>query len=213
MKKITDNVYESEHPLVKHKISVLRDINTRTNEFRTIVEELGCLLGYEALRDYPLMDVTVRTPIKECVTQKIAGIEPVVIPILRAGLGLVPGVLKLIPTAKVGHIGMFRDEETLEPHEYLCKLPDHMDKRIVVVTEPMLATGGSTVYAADLLKRHGAKKIKMLVLIAAPEGVEKFHKAFPDIELYIGQIDEGLTPNAFITPGLGDAGDRTFGTI
>ena len=212
MKKIMENVYESEHPLIKHKISILRDRSTGTNEFRSITEELGMLLGYEALTDLPLEDVEVETPVAPCMTPMLSGRKPAIVPILRAGLGLVPGLLKLLPSAKVGHIGMYRDETTFEPHEYFCKLPLNIEERLVIVTEPMLATGGSTVDAADLLKARGVKRIKMIVLIAAMEGIERLHEAHPDIELYIAQIDEGLTETKYITPGLGDAGDRIFGT-
>lgn len=212
MKQLYENVYEIQHPLIQHKITLLRDKNTGTNEFRQLVEELGMLLGYEALKDLPLEEVEVETPITTCKSPVIAGRKLAVVPILRAGLGLVSGVLSLTPSAKVGHIGMYRNEETHEPHEYFCKLPDPISERVIVVTDPMLATGGSAVDAVTLIKNRGGRKIKMICIIAAPQGVERFHKEHPDVELYIGHLDEGLNENAYIVPGLGDAGDRIFGT-
>lgn len=210
--KNMENVTVMEHPLIKHKISRLRDKATGTNEFRTLVEEIGMLISYEALADLPVEDVEVETPIETCMTPMIAGKKMAVIPILRAGLGMVEGVLDLVPTAKVGHIGLFRDPETHEPHEYYCKLPDFIEERQVVVTDPMLATGGSAIAAIEMLKKHGAKKIKFMCIIAAPEGVDKLMEAHPDIQLYIGQLDRCLNEDAYICPGLGDAGDRIFGT-
>jgi uracil phosphoribosyltransferase len=210
--KNMENVTVMEHPLIKHKISRLRDKATGTNEFRTLVEEIGMLISYEALADLPVEDVEVETPIETCMTPMIAGRKMAVIPILRAGLGMVEGVLDLVPTAKVGHIGLFRDPETHEPHEYYCKLPDFIGERQVVVTDPMLATGGSAIAAIEMLKKHGAKKIKFMCIIAAPEGVDKLMEAHPDIQLYIGQLDRCLNEDAYICPGLGDAGDRIFGT-
>ncbi len=210
--KNMENVTVMEHPLIKHKISRLRDKATGTNEFRTLVEEIGMLISYEALADLPVEDVEVETPIETCMTPMIAGKKMAVIPILRAGLGMVEGVLDLVPTAKVGHIGLFRDPETHEPHEYYCKLPDFIGERQVVVTDPMLATGGSAIAAIEMLKKHGAKKIKFMCIIAAPEGVDKLMEAHPDIQLYIGQLDRCLNEDAYICPGLGDAGDRIFGT-
>lgn len=210
--KNMENVTVMEHPLIKHKISRLRDKATGTNEFRTLVEEIGMLISYEALADLPVENVEVETPIETCMTPMIAGKKMAVIPILRAGLGMVEGVLDLVPTAKVGHIGLFRDPETHEPHEYYCKLPDFIGERQVVVTDPMLATGGSAIAAIEMLKKHGAKKIKFMCIIAAPEGVDKLMEAHPDIQLYIGQLDRCLNEDAYICPGLGDAGDRIFGT-
>ncbi len=207
-----NNIFIFEHPLIKHKISMLRDKNTGTNEFRKLVEEIAMLMGYEALSDLPLKDVEVETPIETCMTPMIAGRKLAVVPILRAGLGMVGGILSLVPTAKVGHIGMYRDEETHEPQEYYCKLPNPIDERTIVVVDPMLATGGSAVDAVSQIKKHGGKKIKFLCIIGAPEGVEKFHAAHPDVQLYIGQMDRQLNENAYICPGLGDAGDRIFGT-
>lgn len=213
MKKLYDNVYEMDHPLILHKITLLRDRHTGTNEFRKIVEELGMLMGFEALHDLPVENIEVETPIEKCLSPVISGRKLAVVPILRAGLGLVPGILSLTPSAKVGHIGMYRDEETHEPHEYFCKLPEPISERIIVVTDPMLATGGSAVDAVDLIKQRGGKKIKFICIIAAPEGVKRFHEAHPDVELYIGHLDRELNADAYICPGLGDAGDRIFGTL
>ena len=207
-----ENVIELNHPLIQHKISILRDKNTGTNEFRRLVEEIAMLMGYEALSDLPLKDVEVETPIQTCQTPGIAGKTLAVVPILRAGLGMVSGILALVPSAKVGHIGLYRDEETFEPHEYYCKLPDPIEERLIVVTDPMLATGGSAIAAIDFIKQHGGKNIKFMAVIAAPEGVKKLHEAHPDVQIYIGHIDEGLNEAAYICPGLGDAGDRIFGT-
>lgn len=165
-----DNVIEMSHPLIKHKISLLRDKNTGTNEFRKLIEEIGILMGYEALRDLPLEDVEVETPIETCMTPMISGKKLAIVPILRAGLGMVNGILALVPSAKVGHIGLYRDEETHEPHEYYCKLPDPIDQRLIVVLDPMLATGGSAIAAIDFIKAHGGKSIKFMSIIAAPEG-------------------------------------------
>ena len=212
MRKICDNVYEFTHPLIQHKITMLRDKNTGTNEFRKIVEEIGMLMGFEALEDLPREDIEVATPIEKCTSPVISGRKLAIVPILRAGLGMVPGLLALTPTAKVGHIGMYRDEETHLPHEYFCKLPSPIEESTIVVTDPMLATGGSASDAVTLIKQHGGKRIKFLSIIAAPEGVEKFHRDHPDVELYIGHLDRCLNDAAYICPGLGDAGDRIFGT-
>ena len=212
MNKLYDNVFEFTHPLIQHKITILRDKHTGTNEFRSVVEELGMLMGYEALADLPLEDIEIETPIETCKSPVLSGRKLAIVPILRAGLGMVPGILALTPSAKVGHIGMYRDEETHEPHEYFCKLPNPIEQRTIVVTDPMLATGGSAVDAVDMIKKKGGKKIKFICIIAAPEGIEKFHKAHPDVELYIGHVDRELNENAYICPGLGDAGDRIFGT-
>jgi uracil phosphoribosyltransferase len=206
------NVYIMEHPLIQHKISMLRDENTGTNEFRKLVEEIGILMGYEALRDLPTENVTVKTPLETCETPMISGKKLAVVPVLRAGLGMVNSILTLVPSAKVGHIGLYRDPETHEPHEYYCKLPESIDERITVVVDPMLATGGSAVEAVDFIKAKGGKNIKFMCIIAAPEGVEKFHAAHPDVQLYCGHLDRCLNDHAYICPGLGDAGDRIFGT-
>lgn len=207
-----ENVKYIDHPLVQHKISMLRKKTTGTNEFRTLVEEIATLMGYEALRDLPLEDVEVETPIETCMTPMLAGKKLAIVPILRAGLGMVNGVLSLVPSAKIGHIGLYRDEETHEPHEYFCKLPNPIEQRTIVVTDPMLATGGSAVAAIDFIKQHGGKHIKFMCIIAAPEGVKRLHEAHPDVQIYVGHLDRELNENAYICPGLGDAGDRIFGT-
>lgn len=207
-----ENVFVMEHPLIKHKISRLRDKTTGTNEFRALVEEISMLMGYEALSDLPTEDIAVQTPIETCMTPVIAGRKLAIVPILRAGLGMVNGITALVPTAKIGHIGLYRDEVTHEPHAYYCKLPDCISERLIVVTDPMLATGGSAVEAVDFIKKQGGKNIKFLCIIAAPEGVERFHEAHPDVQLYVGNLDRQLNEEAYICPGLGDAGDRIFGT-
>ena len=198
-----ENVTIFTHPLIQHKISILRKKETGTNEFRSLIEEIAMLMGYEALRDLPLEEVEVETPIETCMTPFLAGKKLAVVPILRAGL---------VPSAKVGHIGLYRDEVTHEPHEYYCKLPSPIDQRIIVVTDPMLATGGSAVEAVDFIKQHGGKSIKFMAIIAAPEGLKRLHEAHPDIQIYVGHVDRCLNENAYICPGLGDAGDRIFGT-
>ncbi len=207
-----DNVIILNHPLLQHKISMLRDKNTGTNEFRKLVDEIAMLEGFIALEDLPLEDVEVETPIEKCMTPKIAGRKLAVVPILRAGLGMVSGILALVPTAKVGHIGLYRDEVTHEPHEYYCKLPSPIEERTIVVVDPMLATGGSAVDAVSMIKEHGGVNIKFMCIIAAPEGVRRLHEAHPDVQVYIGHLDRELNENAYICPGLGDAGDRIFGT-
>ena len=207
-----ENVTILDHPLIKHKISLLRDKKTGTNEFRTIIEEIAMHMGYEALRDLPTEDVEIETPIEKCMTPMIAGRKLAVVPILRAGLGMVGGILALTPSAKVGHIGLCRNEETHEPEEYYCKLPTPIEERVIVVTDPMLATGGSAVAAVNFIKQHGGKKIKFMSIIAAPEGIDRLMAAHPDIQLYVGQLDRCLNEDAYICPGLGDAGDRIFGT-
>ncbi|MBT9776555.1 uracil phosphoribosyltransferase [Clostridium sp. MCC353] len=207
-----ENVTIINHPLIQHKISILRNKATGTNEFRSLTEEIAMLMGYEALRDLPLKDVEVETPLETCMTPMIAGKKLAVVPILRAGLGMVNGILALVPSAKVGHIGLYRDEVTHEPHEYYCKLPNPIEQRTIVVTDPMLATGGSAVSAVDFIKQHGGRHIKFMCIIAAPEGVARLQEAHPDIQIYIGHVDRELNENAYICPGLGDAGDRIFGT-
>ena len=202
-----DNVMVFDHPLIQHKISILRNKATGTNEFRALIEEIAMLMGYEALRDLPLEDVEVETPIETCMTPMIAGRKLAVVPILRAGLGMVNGILALVPSAKVGHIGLYRDEVTHEPHEYYCKLPNPIEERTIIVTDPMLATGGSGVSAVDFIKEHGGKKIKFMAIIAAPEGLKRLHEAHPDVQIYVGHLDRCLNENAYICPGLGDAGD------
>lgn len=207
-----NNTFIMEHPLVKHKITLLRDANTGTKDFRTLVSEIGSLMCYEALRDLPTELVKVKSPVAESMQPMLAGKKLAVIPILRAGLGMVDGILSLCPSAKVGHIGLYRDEVTHEPHEYFSKLPDQIDRRIVIVPDPMLATGGSAVDAVNLLKAKGCKDIKFMCIIAAPEGLKRLQEAHPDIQIYVGCLDERLNENAYIVPGLGDAGDRIFGT-
>ncbi len=207
-----ENVIIIDHPLVQHKISQLRDKNTGAGTFRSLVEEIAMLMGYEALRDLPLEDVKVETPIETCMTPMLAGKKLAVVPILRAGLGMTNGILALVPSAKVGHIGLYRDESTHEPHEYYCKLPDPINQHTIVVTDPMLATGGSAVAAVNFIKQRGGKHIKFMCVIAAPEGLKRLHEAHPDIQIYIGHLDRELNENAYICPGLGDAGDRIFGT-
>ena len=207
-----ENVTFFDHPLLQHKISMLRDENTGTNEFRKLVEEIAMLMGYEALRDLPTEDVEIRTPIETCKTPMISGKKLAIVPILRAGLGMVNGILALVPSAKVGHIGLYRDPETHEPHEYYCKLPEPIEQRTIVVVDPMLATGGSGSDAVSMIKQHGGKNIKFMSIIAAPEGLERLHKDHPDIQIYVGHLDRCLNEHAYICPGLGDAGDRIFGT-
>lgn len=207
-----EQVYIMDHPLIQHKISMLRDYRTGTNEFRKLVEEIGILMGYEALRDLPTEDVEVTTPLETCMTPMISGKKLAVIPVLRAGLGMVNSILTLVPSAKVGHVGLYRDPETHEPHEYYCKLPESINERIAVVVDPMLATGGSAVAAVDFIKQKGGKNIKFMCIIAAPDGLKKLHETHPDIQIYCGHLDRCLNENAYICPGLGDAGDRIFGT-
>ena len=207
-----ENVFVLNHPLIQHKISRLRDENTGTNEFRKLIEEIAMLMGYEALRDLPLEDVEIETPIETCMTPMIAGKKLAIVPILRAGLGMVNGILALVPSAKVGHIGLYRDETTHEPHEYYCKLPDGIENKTVFLVDPMLATGGSVCDALDALKKRGCKKIKFMCIIAAPEGVKKVAETHPDVPVYISTLDRCLNENGYIMPGLGDAGDRLYGT-
>ena len=207
-----DNVTILTHPLIKHKITMLRDIHTGTNEFRQLVEEIATLMGYEALRDLPLEDIEVTTPIETCLSPVISGRKLAIVPILRAGLGMVDGLLNLTPTAKVGHIGLYRDPVTHEPHEYYCKLPNPIEERTIIVVDPMLATGGSAVDAIRMIKEHGGRKIKFMCIIAAPEGLERLHRECPDVQIYVGNLDRCMNENKYILPGLGDAGDRIFGT-
>lgn len=201
-----------DHPLIQHKTTVLRMKETSNKEFRESVEEITMLMCYEALRDLPLEDVEIETPLEKATCKMLAGKKLAVVPILRAGLGMVNGFLNIIPIAKVGHIGMYRDEETLEPHPYYCKLPPDIDERIIVVVDPMLATGGSAIDAITQIKAKGGKQIRFLCLIAAPEGIEALSKVHPDVDIYCANIDEKLNENGYIVPGLGDAGDRIFGT-
>lgn len=212
MKKFDENVFIFDHPLIKHKISILRDKKTGTNEFRSIVEELAMLMGYEALSDLPVRMEEIETPITKCMSPVLDGRKLAIVPILRAGLGMVPGMLALVPSAKIGHIGMYRDEETLQPHEYFCKLPNPIEERVILVLDPMLATGGSGSDAVTLVKKRGGKKIKFVSIIGCPEGLHKLHTDHPDVQIYCGSLDEKLNDKGYIVPGLGDAGDRIFGT-
>ena len=205
------NVTIFQHALITHKISLLRDKNTPSKQFRELVEEVGMLMTYEVCRDLPMKEIKVETPLMET-TCKVLEKDVAVCPILRAGLGMVNGVLELFPTAKVGFIGMYRDEVTMEPHEYFCKLPQDIAERVVVLVDPMLATGGSAIDAVNLLKKRNCKDIKFMCLIAAPEGIKAFTKAHPDVPVYCGALDEKLNEHCYILPGLGDAGDRIFGT-
>lgn len=207
-----NNVTIFDHPLIQHKTTILRQTSTSNKEFRELVEEITMLMCYEALRDLPLEDVEIETPIQKTTKKLIKGKKMAIVPILRAGLGMVNGMLSLVPSAKVGHIGMYRDEETFEPQEYYCKLPADIDNRLIVVVDPMLATGGSAIDAITQIKSYGGKNIKFLCLIAAPEGIEALTKAHPDVQIYCANIDECLNDKCYIVPGLGDAGDRIFGT-
>ena len=200
------------HPLIKHKITLLRKEDTSTNEFRKLVEEIAMLMGYEALSDLETQDITVKTPIEESVQPVISGKKLAVVPMLRAGLGMVNGILALVPSARVGHIGLYRDETTHTPVEYYCKLPKDIDKRDVFVVDPMLATGGSAVDAISQIKLRNPRKICFMCMIAAPEGLEVLKKAHPDVDIYCAALDEKLNEDCYIIPGLGDAGDRIFGT-
>ena len=206
------NVTVVDHPLVQHKLSVLRDVRTGPKEFRELVSELAMLMAYEATREFQLTESTVMTPICETTTKVLAGKKVAIVPILRAGLGMVDGILSLLPAAKIGHIGLYRDPETLRPVEYYCKLPDDIAQRDVLIVDPMLATGGSAVAAIELLREKGAKHIDLLVLIAAPEGIETVVANCDDVTIYTCSIDSHLNDHGYIVPGLGDAGDRIFGT-
>ena len=201
-----------DHPLIQHKIGIMRDKNTSTKEFRALVSEVATLIYYEASRDLPLADKEIETPLVKTTVKEIAGKKLCVVPILRAGLHMADGVLALTPNAKVGHIGLYRNEETLEPVEYFCKLPSDAAEREIFLVDPMLATGGSAIAAIQLLKNRGIKKIRFLCLIAAPEGIQALIEAHPDVDVYIGAKDEKLNENGYILPGLGDAGDRIYGT-
>ncbi len=201
-----------DHPLIQHKIGIMRDKNTSTKEFRALVAEIAMLIYYEASRNLPLADKEIETPLVKTTVKEIAGKKLCVVPILRAGLHMADGILNLTPNAKVGHIGLYRNEETLEPVEYFCKLPSDAADREIFVVDPMLATGGSAIAAIDLLKKRGINKIRFLCLIAAPEGIEKLQEAHPDVNIFVGAKDERLNEKGYILPGLGDAGDRIYGT-
>ena len=206
------NVNVMTHPLIQHKVTLIRSVDTGTKDFRQLLEEIALLMGYEITRDLPLEDVKVQTPLVEAIGKQIAGKKVGIVPILRAGLGMVNGLLELMPMAKVGHVGMYRDPETLQPVEYYCKLLSDLSERRIIVTDPMLATGGSAAAAISLLKEKGAKEIQLMCLVAAPEGVEVVNKAHPDVRIYVAALDEKLNDHGYILPGLGDAGDRIFGT-
>lgn len=201
-----------DHPLIQHKIGILRDKNTSTKEFRALVSEIAMLIYYEASRNLPLADKEIETPLTKTVVKEIAGKKLCLVPILRAGLHMADGILNLTPNAKVGHIGLYRDEKTLEPVEYFCKLPKDAKDREIFVVDPMLATGGSAIAAIDMLKKRGIRKIRFLCLIAAPEGIEKLSAAHPDVDIFVGAKDRCLNEHGYILPGLGDAGDRIYGT-
>lgn len=200
------------HPLIQHKLSILRRTTTSTKDFRELVDEIAMLMGYEVSRDLPLEDVEIQTPVATTVQKQLAGKKLAIVPILRAGIGMVDGFLSLVPAAKVGHIGMYRDEETFQPVEYLVKLPEDIDQRQIFVVDPMLATGGSAILAVDSLKKRGAASIKFVCLVAALEGVAALQEAHPDVDIYTAALDEKLNEHGYIVPGLGDAGDRLFGT-
>lgn len=207
------NITIFDHPLIQHKISILRNKDTDRKTFRELVDEITMFMCYEALRDLPMQDVEVETPLIKTTCKELAGEAIAVVPILRAGLGMVSGILNMVPNAAVGHIGLYRDEETLEPHEYYCKLPKRIEDRQIILLDPMLATGGSAVAAIDFIKQHGGKKIKFMCMIAAPEGMKAVTEAHPDVDVYCAQMDEKLNERGYIMPGLGDAGDRLFGTL
>lgn len=207
-----EKVHIMDHPLITHKISMLRDVNTNTKDFRQLVYEIALLMGYEATKDLTLTDTEITTPLMKT-TKKVLNQKVAIVPILRAGLGMVDGVLDLIPSAKVGHIGLYRDHETLKPVEYYCKLPTDIESREVIIVDPMLATGGSSAAAITFIKQRGAKNIKLMCILAAPEGIRVLQEEHPDVELYCGAVDDKLNEKGYILPGLGDAGDRIFGTL
>jgi uracil phosphoribosyltransferase len=201
-----------DHPLIQHKVSMMRDKNTTSKEFRDLAREVAMLMAFEVTRDLPTQEVDIETPICPTTVKMLKGLDVAIVPILRAGLGFVDGMLEIIPNAKVGHVGLYRDPDTHEPVEYYCKLPEDIDKRKVIIVDPMLATGGSAIAAVDFVKKRGAKDISLMFLIAAPEGIEALTAAHPDVDIYIAAKDDHLNENAYIVPGLGDAGDRIFGT-
>ncbi|EAE8374517.1 uracil phosphoribosyltransferase [Listeria monocytogenes] len=206
------NVHVINHPLVQHKLTIIRDKNTGTKAFRELVDEVATLMAYEITRDMELEDIQVETPLQTTTAKTLTGKKLGIVAILRAGLGMQDGILKLIPAAKVGHVGLYRDHDTLEPVEYFVKLPSDVEERLFIVVDPMLATGGSAIMAIDCLKKRGARNMKFMCLVAAPEGVKALQDAHPDVEIYVAGLDEKLDENGYIRPGLGDAGDRLFGT-
>jgi uracil phosphoribosyltransferase len=205
-------VHVFDHPLIQHKLSILRDENTSVKEFRELISEIAMLMCYEATRDLPVEDVEIRTPVAKATVKRLAGKKLAIVPILRAGLGMVDGVLAMIPSAKVGHIGLYRDPETLEPVEYYCKMPPDVSERDIIIVDPMLATGGSASAAVGFMKKYGCKHIKLMNIIAAPEGVARMQEEHPDVDIYVAALDDHLNDHGYIVPGLGDAGDRIFGT-
>lgn len=207
-----NNVEIMDHPLIKHKITIMRSVDTGSKEFRELVNEIAMLMGYEVTRDLPLMNIQVETPLEVAETQIIAGKKLAIVPILRAGLGMVDGMLNLMPNVKVGHIGLYRDHDTLQPVEYYCKLPEDIETRDVIVVDPMLATGVSSAAAIEMIKAKGAKNIKFVCIVSAPEGIKAIAEAHPDVSIYCGTVDRELNEHGYILPGLGDAGDRIFGT-
>lgn len=206
------NLTVTDHPLIQHKVAILRDKRTGAKEFRELVDEIATLMAYEVTRDLPLREVEIETPIQKTKANKISGKKLGVVPILRAGLGMLDGVLKLIPTAKVGHVGLYRDPDTLDPVEYYCKMPTDVEERDLIVIDPMLATGGSASAAIAFVKDRNPRSIKLMCLISAPEGIERVQKDHPDVDIYTAAVDEKLNDHAYIVPGLGDAGDRLYGT-
>ena len=201
-----------DHPLIQHKLTIMRKKNTASKDFRELLDEISMLMGYELTRDLPLEDTEIETPICRATFKRIAGKKLAIVPILRAGLGMVDGLLRLVPVARVGHIGLYRDPDSHEPVEYYCKMPPDIDKRMVIIVDPMLATGGSAADAITMVKAKGAKTIKLMCLVAAPEGVKRVQESHPDVDIYCAALDEKLNDHAYIVPGLGDAGDRIFGT-
>ena len=206
------NVHVFDHPLIQHKLSLMRDVNTGAKEFRELLEEISMLMVYEVTRDLPTEEVEIETPICTCKSKMLAGKKLGIVPILRAGLGMVDGVLRMVPAARIGHIGLYRDPETLEPVEYYCKLPVDSENRELLVLDPMLATGGSASAAISFIKKRGCKNIRLVNLIAAPEGIARIQKDHPDVDIFVAGLDEKLNDHGYIVPGLGDAGDRLFGT-
>ncbi len=202
-----------DHPLIVHKLSIMRNKKTGSKDFRELLDEIAMLMGYELTRDLPMRDIEIETPVAKMTAKTVAGKKLAIVPILRAGLGMVDGLQRLVPVAKVGHIGLYRDPETHLPVEYYCKLPPDISERLVILVDPMLATGGSAVDALTLLKKHGCTQIRFMCLVAAPEGVKKVQQAHPDVDIYTAALDECLNEHAYIVPGLGDAGDRIFGTL
>ena len=201
-----------DHPMIQHKLTIMREKNTGSKDFRELLKEISLLMGYEVTRDVPLTEVEIETPICKMTAHKVSGRKLAIVPILRAGMGMVDGLLTLVPVAKVGHIGLYRNEETHKPVVYYCKLPEDINQRMVVVTDPMLATGGSSCDALSMLKQRGCTNIRLMCLVAAPEGIAKVQKEHPDVDIYVAAVDDHLNENAYIVPGLGDAGDRIFGT-